>query len=105
MGNGAGWHFQTSHRMLTRAHWPALREGCMLLRWQWRAVVPTGPVVIGLDETMARRRGAQLAAQGMSRDPGRSSPAPFVKASGWRWVGLRRRAPVPWTTRVWGGLA
>jgi DDE superfamily endonuclease len=66
------------------------------------ACVPTGPVVIGIDETIERRRGEKIAAKGISRAPVRSSHAHVVKASGLRWVSLMLLAPLPWTTRVWG---
>jgi hypothetical protein len=31
--------------------------------------VPKGPVVIGVDETLERRRGAKIKAKGIYRDP------------------------------------
>jgi hypothetical protein len=101
MGKRDDRHFQSDHRVLSRAPWPALRGGRRLLRLLVRACVPTGPVVIGIDETIARRRGEQMAAKGLDRDPVRSSPAHFGTASGWRGVRLRLLAPIPWTTRVW----
>jgi hypothetical protein len=67
-----------------------------------RTFVPTAPVMIGIDETIERRRGEQIAAKGIYRDPVRSSHTHFVKASGLRWVSLMLLAPIPWTTRVWG---
>jgi hypothetical protein len=50
-------HFQNDHRVLSRAPWPALRGGQLLLRSLLRAFGPTGPVVLGIDETIERRRG------------------------------------------------
>jgi DDE superfamily endonuclease len=102
MGHSDDRHFQNYPRVLSRARWPALRGGRMLLRWLVRAFVPTTPVVIGIDETIERRRGEKIAAKGIDRDPVRSSQAHFVKASGLRWVSRMLLAPVPWTTRVWG---
>lgn len=101
MGKSGDRRFQNYHRVLSRARWPALRGGGILLRWLLRAFVATGPVVIGIDETIERRRGAQIAAKGIYRDPVRSSHAHFVKASGVRWVCLMLLAPIPWTARVW----
>jgi hypothetical protein len=103
MGKPDDRHFQNYQRVLSRAQWPALRGGRLLLRLLWRAFVPTGPVVIGIDETIERRRGEKLAAKGIYRDPVRSSPTHLVKASGWRWVSLMLLTPSPWATRVWGG--
>jgi hypothetical protein len=34
-----------------------------------RAFVPTGPVVLGIDETIERRRGEKIASKGIDRDP------------------------------------
>jgi hypothetical protein len=44
------------------------------------AFVPRGPVVLGLDDTIERRRGARIAAEGIYPDPIRSSHGHFVKA-------------------------
>ena len=101
MGKSHDRHFQNYHRVLNRAQWSTLRGGHILLRLLLRAFVPTGPVVIGVDETIERRRGEQIAAKGIYRDPVRSSQAHFVKASGVRWVSLMLLAPVPWTRRIW----
>src|SRR5919199_298046 len=62
---------------------------------------PTGPVLIGADDTIERRRGAQIGAKGIYRDPVRSSDSHFVKTSGLRWLSLMLLAPVPWAGRVW----
>jgi len=67
-----------------------------------RVFVPGGgPVVVGLDDTIERRRGEKIAAKGIYRDPVRSSRGHFVKASGLRWVSMQLLAPVPWVQRVW----
>ncbi len=56
---------------------------------------------MGLDDTIERRRGAQIKAKGIYRDPVRSSHSHFVKASGLRWLSLMLLAPIPWARRVW----
>ena len=48
------------------------------------ALAPTGPVVMGLDDTIERRWGERIAARGIYRDPVRSSRGHFVKTSGGR---------------------
>jgi hypothetical protein len=102
MGRSHDQSFQNYHRVLNRAQWSTLRGGYILLQLLLRAFVPTGPVVIGVDETIERRRGEKIAAKGIYRDPVRSSQAHFVKASGLRWVSLMLLAPIPWTRRSWG---
>src|SRR5207253_3365066 len=62
---------------------------------------PTGPVVLGIDDTIERRRGKRISAKGIYRDPVRSSKGHFVKASGLRWLSLMLLAPIPWAGRVW----
>lgn len=102
MGRSHDQSFQNYHRVLNRAQWSTLRGGYILLRLLLRAFVPTGPVVIGVDETTERRRGEKIAAKGIYRDPVRSSQAHFVKASGLRWVSLMLLASIPWARRSWG---
>jgi hypothetical protein len=101
MGKADDRHSQNYHRVLSRARWPALRGGRILLRLLVRAFVQPGPVVIGVDETIERRRGEKIAAKGIYRDPVRSSQAHVVKASGLRWVSLMLLTPIPWARRLW----
>ncbi len=70
------------------------------LRLLIQAFVPTGPVILGLDETVERRRGARLEARAIYRDAARSSRACFQKTSGLRWLSLHLLAPVRWAERV-----
>jgi DDE superfamily endonuclease len=101
MGRSQDPSFQNYHRVLNRAQWSTLHGGHVLLRLLLRAFVPSGPVVIGVDETIERRRGGKIAAKGIYRDPVRSSHTHVVKASGLRWVSLMLLAPIPWTRRIW----
>jgi hypothetical protein len=64
-------------------------------------LVPEGPVVMAIDETIERRWGARIRARGIYRDPVRSSYGHFVKVSGLRWISLMLLAPIPWAGRVW----
>lgn len=73
----------------------------MLLRLLVRTFVPSGPLVISVDETLERRWGKKIAAKGLYRDPVRSTHNRFIKASGLRWVCLMLLVPVPWAGRVW----
>ena len=56
---------------------------------------------MGLDDTIERRRGAHIRAQGIYRDPVRSSRSHVVKASGLRWLSLMLLTPMGWADRVW----
>jgi hypothetical protein len=94
--------FQNYHRVLNRARWSSRALSPILLALLVRAFVPaTGPVLVGLDDTIERRRGAKIAAKGIYRDPVRSSKEHCVKARGLRWVSLQLLAGVPWAQRVW----
>jgi hypothetical protein len=101
MGLGQSRQFQRYHRVLSRAVWSGRAVSRVLLGLLLQAFVPTGPVVLGMDETLERRRGAKIAAKGIYRDPVRSSHSHFVKASALRWVCLMLLVPIPWAGRVW----
>jgi DDE superfamily endonuclease len=89
------------HRVLSRAVWSSREVSSVLLGLLVEAFVPEGPLVLGIDETLERRRGKKISAKGIYRDPVRSSREQFVKTSALRWVCLTLLAPVPWASRVW----
>lgn len=101
MGRGGDTGFSRYHDVLSRSRWSALAAARPLLVWLVATFVPTGPVVIGLDDTIERRCGAKIAARGIYRDPVRSSHGHFVKASGLRWLSAMLPVPLPWAGRVW----
>jgi hypothetical protein len=101
MGLGQTEQFQRYHRVLNRAVWSGREASRVLLRLLVKTFVPSGPLVIGVDETLERRWGKKIAAKGIYRDPVRSTHERFVKASGLRWVCLMLLVPVPWAGRVW----
>ncbi len=102
VGLGRTEQYQRYHRVLNRAVWSSREASRVLLGLLVKTFLAEGePLVIGLDETLERRRGAKIAAKGIYRDPVRSSHGHFVKASGLRWVCLMLLVPVPWASRVW----
>ena len=94
-------HFQNYHRVLNRAVWSSLDASRILLVLLVGTFAWFGPIVFGLDDTIERRRGEQIKAKGIYRDPVRSSHSHLVKASGLRWLSLMLLAPIPWAGRVW----
>lgn len=100
---GLSWekHFQNYPRVLNRAVWSSLEASRILLGFLINTFARSGPVILGLDDTIERRRGAKIKAKGIYRDPVRSSHNHFVKASGLRWLSLLLLAPIPWAKRVW----
>ena len=101
MGRSAAPDFQTYHRVLNRAVWSPLKASRLLLRLLVAVFIPRGVVVLGLDDTIERRRGEQITAKGIYRDPVRSSHAHFVKVSGLRWLACMVLTPLSWADRVW----
>ena len=93
--------FTTYHRVLNRAAWDSHAAARLLLGLLLVAFAPNGPVVLGIDDTIERRRGKRIRAKGIYRDPVRSSKGHFVKASGLRWLSLMLLAPIPWAGRIW----
>ena len=93
--------FTNYHRVLNRAVWAPRAAACRLRGLLTTAFAPRGPVVLGIDDTIERRRGKRIAAKGIYRDPVRSSKSHFVKASGLRWLSLMLLAPIPWAERTW----
>jgi hypothetical protein len=102
VGKGDDAGFASFHRVLNAARWSALAAARVLLLLLVAAFVPEGPVVIGIDDTIERRKGARIAAKGIYRDPVRSSKGCFVKVSGLRWLSLMVLARVPFAQAVWG---
>ena len=70
------------HRALNCAVWSG-RAGARLLRLLLVSLLaPPGPLSRGLDDPLERRRGAKSRAQGLSREPVRSSHSHGAKARG-----------------------
>jgi DDE superfamily endonuclease len=100
-GLGRERRFVNYHRVLSRAAWSGRAVARLLLGLLLDAFAPRGPVLLGLDDTIERRRGKRIGAKGIYRDPVRSSHGHFVKASGLRWLSLMLLVPIPWAGRVW----
>ena len=101
MGCSDEKQFQNSHRVLNRAKWSRRELSRLLLGLLVRLFVAGNePVILGIDETIERRRGRKIAARGVYRDPVRSSKEFFVKTNGLRWIALMLLTPIPWAQRV-----
>jgi hypothetical protein len=101
MGLASLKQFQNYHRVLSRAQWSAHQGSRILLRLVVSAFVPTGPIILGIDDTLERRRGKKIAPKGVYRDAVRSSHGHFVKATGLRWLSVMLLVNVPWAVRRW----
>jgi hypothetical protein len=101
MGLGHEPHFQTYHRVLNRAVRSSWEISRVLLLLLVQTFAVSGPIIVGIDDTIERRWGAKIKARGIYRDPVRSSHSHFVKTSGLRWLSLMLLVPIPWAKRVW----
>ncbi len=99
-GRAEAGSFSSFHQVLNRARWDARAVARRVLGMIIDRLVPTGPVVIGMDDTIERRWGPRITARGIYRDPVRSSHGHFVKASGLRWLSFMVLTPLPWAGAV-----
>ncbi|MDX9866074.1 MAG: transposase [Anaerolineaceae bacterium] len=101
MGLSNEKHFQNYHRVLNRAVWSSLGLSKQLLILLLKTFSSDETIVIGIDETIERRRGKKIRARGIYRDPVRSSKSHFVKTSGLRWISMMLLVNIPWAMRIW----
>jgi len=101
MGKSDEKNFQNYHRVLNRDEWGSLAAARILLGLLVKVFVPFGVILIGMDDTIERRRGEKIKAKGIYRDPVRSSHSHFVKVSGLRWLCFMLLVKVPFSGRVW----
>jgi DDE superfamily endonuclease len=101
MGLSKERQFAKYHRVLSRAVWNSRHASRLLLKLLLSHFAGQGPVIVGIDDTIERRRGAKIQAKGVYRDPVRSSDSHFVKTGGLRWLSLMLLAPIPWAGQVW----
>jgi hypothetical protein len=99
-GRAEAANFASYHQILSRARWCPRAVARQLLTMVIERLVPDGPIVIGMDDTIERRWGRKICARGIYRDPVRSSHGHFVKASGLRWLSFMVLTPVPWTRLI-----
>ena len=94
--------FTAFHRVLNRNAWSGLALARTLLRQIVAAFVPSGPVIIGLDHTLERRRGPCIGPAGHFYDASRSSRKHRATIRGRRWLSAIVLADVPFAVRIWG---
>lgn len=89
------------HRVLSRAVWSSREASRRLLIHLLGTFMPTGRLVMGIDDTIERRKGKRIKAKGIYRDAVRSSESHVVKVSGLRWLSLMLLVEIPWAKNVW----
>jgi DDE superfamily endonuclease len=93
--------FAAFHRVLNRNAWSSLALARTLLRMVVAAFVPAGPIVVGVDHTLERRRGRHIGPAGHFYDAGRSSAAWKATSRGLRWLTAAVLVEVPFAGHVW----
>ncbi|MGE5196795.1 MAG: transposase [Anaerolineae bacterium] len=92
--------FSKFHHLLNRTQWSFLRAARILLL-MLLPLVPTGlPIVLFVDETLERRRGAKIKAKAYYRDAVRSSKAQVVITSGLKWLTVALSVRLPFLPRA-----
>ena len=96
-------HFTNYHRLLNRARWSPLPLSRLLLGLLVSTLLPAeAPLVVAVDETLERRRGAKIPFKGFFRDAVRSTKNNPVKSEGIRWLSMALLVEVPWSeSRQW----
>jgi hypothetical protein len=93
--------FTAFHRVLNRNTWSGLALARTLLRMAVAAFAPTGPIVIGLDHTLERRRGPCIGPAGRFYDASRRADMPKPTSRGLRWLSAMVLVEVPFAGRIW----
>jgi hypothetical protein len=101
MGLGNDPHFVNYHRVLSKARWSGLQAAKILLGLLVALVPMKLPIIIGVDDTIERRKGKKIKAKGCYRDPVRSTKKHVIRCFGLKWLSMMLIVPVPWSERCW----
>lgn len=91
-----GWKHHTSfQRFFRQARWEPDKVGIVLLRLLLKLVEPDAPLVLAIDDTLARHTGKRISSAGMHRDPLLSTATKTFFHFGHVWVVLALVVKVP----------
>jgi hypothetical protein len=93
--------FAAFHRVLNRNTWSGLALARTLLRMTVVTFVPSGPIIIGIDHTLERRRGPHIGPAGRFYDPSRRADMPKPTSRGLRWLSAMVLVEVPFAGAIW----
>lgn len=93
--------FTAFHRVLNRNAWSGLALARTLLRMTVAAFVPSGPIVIGLDHTLERRRGPRIGPAQRFYDASRRADTSKPTSRGLRWLSAMVLIEVPFAGSIW----
>ena len=87
------------HRVLNRAKWDALNGAKILLDLIIKVLPSEFPLIIGVDESIERRKGKKIKAKGCYRDVVRPSISRIIHCFGLKCICLMAIVPLPWSKR------
>ena len=93
--------FTAFHRVLNRNAWSGSALARTLLHMIVAAFVPSGPIVVGLDHTLERRRGPRIGPAGRFYDALRTKEEKDATSRGLRWLSAMVLVDVPFAGRLW----
>lgn len=93
--------FDKYHRVLSHGVFDAFSLVKILLGLLVQ-LIPNGfPIIIAMDETLERRKGAKIKAKGCYRDACRSTHSLVIKCFGIKWQCAALLVKLPWNERTW----
>jgi hypothetical protein len=95
-GHPSSYHRVFSHRRCSLWRLGRALAGYILHRW-----IPTGPVAVAGDDTVAEHKGKRVYGKARHRDPVRSTHSYTAFRWGHKWVVLAILVPFPFATRPW----
>jgi len=101
MGLSNDKHFINYHRVLNRACWSGLQASKILLGLLIRFIPESLPIIIGIDDTIERRKGKKIKAKGCYRDAVRSSQKHVIRCFGLKWLCMMLIVLLPWSENYW----
>ncbi|MBF0421824.1 MAG: transposase [Magnetococcales bacterium] len=101
MGLGEDKRFEKYRRVLNRAKWYGLQGAKILFGLLIALLPPFPPILIGVDDTIERRKGLRIRDIGAWRDPVRSSEKYVVECLGPMSFSMVLLVPLPWSRRPW----
>jgi hypothetical protein len=94
-------HVSSYHRVFSQRRWSAWELARLLLIFLLNYVVPTGPVLLAGDDTVAERPGPHVFGKGRHRDGVRSTHSYTAYRWGHKWVVLSGLVKFPLAIRSW----
>ena len=93
--------FTAFHRVLNRNAWSGRALARTLLCMVVAGFVPAGPVIIGIDHTLERRRGPRIGPAARFYDASRRANRPKPTSRGLRWLSAMVLVEVPFAGCIW----